>query len=342
MKLTELLKNSLLIAAFGLFMFLSAEFALRVHMIGPSGLNPWMMNSYVIIFRSGLVKTADNIDVWYDLKPNQETLFRGVELRTNSRGLRDREYSLEKPPNTYRIAVVGSSWTMGAGVNIEDTYHSKLEQQLNAENPAVNIEFINFAVEFYTLGEILATIEHKVMPYDPDMILMAVTNNTAMMRVDKHTEPYVELEPHTGHRSVLMLRIRQMLGLADPDFEATEKRTFLQEDQLDDFYANMNNSATTLARFCELRSLECGVIWLKADDSNQSFSEKSFRASARKVNLESSFVVLSRGLQPGEQLESALYVNRVEPHPNQRAHAYIAEQIRQDIFGADFNPAPAD
>ena len=75
MKLMELLKNSLLIIAFGLFMFLSAEFALRVYMLGPSGLNPWMMNSYVIIFRSGLVKTADNTHALLKvLDPGQDHL----------------------------------------------------------------------------------------------------------------------------------------------------------------------------------------------------------------------------------------------------------------------------
>ena len=50
-------------------------------------------------------------------------------------GLRDREYTLEKPPGVFRIAVLGSSIDMGWGVGTEDTYVSLLEDWLNATPP---------------------------------------------------------------------------------------------------------------------------------------------------------------------------------------------------------------
>ena len=54
----------------------------------------------------------------------------------NSLGFRDRrEYSLEKPPNTFRILVLGDSVTFGHGTLDDTTYPYLLEQQLRAGRP---------------------------------------------------------------------------------------------------------------------------------------------------------------------------------------------------------------
>ena len=45
-------------------------------------------------------------------------------------GLRDQEYDLQKTKNTFRVVVVGDSYTMPAGVSIEDAYHTLLEEEI--------------------------------------------------------------------------------------------------------------------------------------------------------------------------------------------------------------------
>ena len=62
-------------------------------------------------------------------KPDLRDHFKMQPFETNSHGMRDREYSPEKPPNTFRIAVVGDSFTMGSGVAIEDVFHSRIESR---------------------------------------------------------------------------------------------------------------------------------------------------------------------------------------------------------------------
>ena len=48
-------------------------------------------------------RTGDAQD--YELVPNKEGRFVGAMVRTNHWGMRDREYSLERPAGTYRIAL---------------------------------------------------------------------------------------------------------------------------------------------------------------------------------------------------------------------------------------------
>lgn len=53
----------------------------------------------------------------------------------NSFGIRDKEYSFVKPRQTYRILVLGDSFTEGYGLNIEHTFSKRLEFLLNAAPP---------------------------------------------------------------------------------------------------------------------------------------------------------------------------------------------------------------
>jgi hypothetical protein len=66
----------------------------------------------------------------------------------NREGFRDREHASKKPAGTYRIAVLGDSFTEALQVGLEDTFASVLEREL-ATCPnfrARSIEVFNFGV----------------------------------------------------------------------------------------------------------------------------------------------------------------------------------------------------
>ncbi len=69
-----------------------------------------------LIPKAKLKRTNNEFDVTYEI---------------NSQGLRDREIPLEKPANTYRILMLGDSYTFGIGNNLEDTFSKRLEKKLN-------------------------------------------------------------------------------------------------------------------------------------------------------------------------------------------------------------------
>ncbi|MGI9291414.1 MAG: hypothetical protein ACR2QG_09105, partial [Gammaproteobacteria bacterium] len=182
------------ITIFILTLLLLTEISFRVWLYGPASLNPAHMNSFTQIHDSGLVQPAENPAIGYELQPNLDRLYKGTSFLTNSAGLRDQEYSPLKPRNTFRVAVLGSSWTMGSGVEAEQIWHSQLENILNEGSSTTKFELLNFGVDQYGVGEIIATIKDKALAYDPDLIIVALTHYTPTILWSVPPEPY-EVRP---------------------------------------------------------------------------------------------------------------------------------------------------
>ena len=97
-------------------------------------------------------------------------------VRINSAGLRDREHAKQKPPNTFRIAVLGDSFAEALQVPIEDTFWAILEKKLQ-ECPGVvgkQVEVINFGVSGYGTAQELITLRREAWDYSPDLIMLVV------------------------------------------------------------------------------------------------------------------------------------------------------------------------
>lgn len=157
---------------------LVAELAVRVYLYGPGALWPPTMQGIRQIGVSGMIRTSPDLDIQYELKPGlRDVPYKTVHVTTNSAGWRDREYSLEKPLGTFRVAVIGDSFTMADGIEIEDVYHSLLEDRLNAQDSPWRYEFLNFGVAGYQLPQYVAVIEKRALAYHPDLILVGFSTN---------------------------------------------------------------------------------------------------------------------------------------------------------------------
>jgi hypothetical protein len=109
--------------------------------------------------------------------PNHRGRWRSAQIRINQWGMRDKEYSLARPPGTYRIALLGSSMTVGAGVPVEQTMETLLEDQLNRDGPGTpsrRYEILNFSVGGYGIMQNAVLAEQKVFSFRPDAVLVAV------------------------------------------------------------------------------------------------------------------------------------------------------------------------
>lgn len=110
----------------------------------------------------------------------------GNKIKVNSAGFRDIEHKIQKEKNTYRIMVVGDSFTFGMGVNLEDTYAKQLERLLTSTDRPV--EVINCGVVGYVMWQNVETLKQKVLQYRPDLVVLGVFLND----IRKSIPPYKE------------------------------------------------------------------------------------------------------------------------------------------------------
>ena len=93
-------------------------------------------------------------------------------MRTNSRGVRaDGDISYEKADGVKRIVLLGDSFAMGYGVDLEDTFSSQMQKFL--EEGGVNAEIVNLGVPTFGNAEELVLLREEGLKYQPDLVLLA-------------------------------------------------------------------------------------------------------------------------------------------------------------------------
>lgn len=163
-----LVARSLLVLAGLALSIVIAEVGLRV--LGFSHFNPSIVDA----------------DVGFSLRPNAEGWWRKEGLtyvRINSQGLRDREHTLAKPPDTIRIAILGDSYAEAFQVPMENAFWSVMEQRLNAcasdgkkaLPESAKVEVLNFGVSGFSTARELISLRRRVWQYSPDIVVLLVT-----------------------------------------------------------------------------------------------------------------------------------------------------------------------
>lgn len=142
----------------------------------------------------------------YALRPGAEGWYRKESeayVRINSDGLRDREHSLTKPPDTIRIAVLGDSYPEALPVSLEETFWWVMGRKVQeCDASPVKIEVLNFGVSGYGTAQELLTLREQVWKYSPDIVMLAVTTNndiTDNSRALKKTEEIPYFVYHDNH-----------------------------------------------------------------------------------------------------------------------------------------------
>jgi hypothetical protein len=101
-----------------------------------------------------------------------------IDIEINSLGFRSDEIARVKPPRSVRIATLGASTTFCAEASSNrTTWPMRLQAKLQAAYPAVKIEVVNAAVGGYTSEENLKSLEYRVLPLEPDLVIYYEANN---------------------------------------------------------------------------------------------------------------------------------------------------------------------
>lgn len=131
-----------------------------------------------------LVEQADGIfdsfpdhDVGRILLPGLDTEVRNHSLKTNSLGMREREYALPKPDGTVRVVLLGDSYVFGSGVEADLRVGAHLERFLEERSPGSDVECLHLGIPSWNIVAECAYVSRQVTDLRPDLVIQVVVPN---------------------------------------------------------------------------------------------------------------------------------------------------------------------
>ena len=266
----------------------------------------------------------------FDHYPNKEGHYYGVSIKTNSLGLRDYEYSIEKPENKKRVIFLGDSFTFGWGVPLEKLYSKQVEKMLNSEEKKV--EVINMGVGNYNSIMEVELFKRRGLTLDPDMvILMYFVNDTEPVPPVKSKAEYLILK-NSYFMAFLFDRFVKVKTHFDKNFEWSEYYSNLYSSENSKNLAATEKAIKELINLCKdngIRLLIVNIPELRALKRYKFQKATSFiRSLAEQENV--SFLDLLPALV--EYDPESLWVSLEDPHASELANGIIAEKIYDKIL----------
>jgi hypothetical protein len=294
------------------------ELSARIFLFGLAGLHPGRIGSVHPLWETGFLQTSVHEALGYEFKPDVDGYFKLARLRTNSQGLRDREYSLEKPPDTFRTAVLGASFALPAGVEIEDSFHSVLERRLTAESSSLAYEFINFAVGTYGPRQALAALRLRALDYDPDLVLLTVTRLSMPQLTGAWDTPLPQRRSlqrkNAFYESFLVALLKARLGWTRVDMMHVGAQLSPE---------GIPSVIDKLGEWSRATGIPVVVMRLELDAEAPIRADLGVIVAIRKAGLY--FLDTRRAFEGREPREFWIY--ELDPHPDARAHAIFADVL---------------
>ncbi|MGH8223069.1 MAG: hypothetical protein ACREQZ_08850, partial [Woeseiaceae bacterium] len=267
-------------------------------------------------------------------RPFIDAIDKGQEFRTNRWGMRDKDYEKEKAPGTFRIAMLGSSHTVGSGVAVESTFPSLMEAQLNegaSSSPYGRVEILNFAYGGDSILRRLARLQKEALDFDIDAVIdMSITGE--------------------HHLAVRQLRIAVKNNTPELDpfildvIRRSEVSPDLSDDEIERRLAQFGDEIIAwayreLARTAESNGVQALVVVLpRVEDTNTVYRDEwhtlsrfAEQAGLAAINLENVYGPINS--------RSFLKLASWDWHPNAKAHELLAKQIHQQLNAINFAPS---
>lgn len=139
---------------------------------------------WVTLGEAGLLR-ARNDFLLDELKPNLDVIYKRSRFQTNRWSMRDKEYSPAKPQNTVRIAILGASHVMGAGVSNGETFSDLLEQSLNRSRSDLRYEILNYGRAARGALHHLVVADTELPRFSPDVVMYVAQEDIEHFATDQ-------------------------------------------------------------------------------------------------------------------------------------------------------------
>ena len=190
------------------------------------------------------------------LQPNANYLYEipggTVSVAYNSQGWRDAEHLRKKPDGVFRILVLGDSFMEANSVELNDTFHRRVEELARAAGS--NTEVINMGVAGYgTLQEYLVYRDIGQL-YEPDLVLVGFFDGNDVINNSLELSSILTEEGQVlNARPFLDLNESAPWTITPVDFEGAQRSYAKNKDALE----AKRNKLTE--KFVLLRLLSLGI-----------------------------------------------------------------------------------
>jgi lysophospholipase L1-like esterase len=266
-------------------------------------------------------------EIGHEHKPNTRGEYMGVPVTISSQGLRDREYSLEKPAGTVRFLMLGDSVTFGWGAPPDGTTSARLARRMNGDRGGPRYEVLNTGIGNTNTTMQVAYFEHKLSQFDPDLVLLNYFINDAEPTPRRTSSLLIERSYAAVYLAGRIdLLLRRHLGRSD----WREYYRGLYHDAQPGWAATQR-AVARLASLCRERRLRLLVVnypELHELDPYPFTRETGLvRALAERHGLP--FLDLWPAVRDVEP--ASLWVTPTDAHPNAKAAERFAERIHQTL-----------
>ena len=319
----KLFSNVLLLIISSIFSFFALEQAYRFYLFGSGSFSIPKMNSINSPGELGLYRRSNDPELIFEFKPNLNTYYKLVEFKTNSAGLRDKEYRIAKPGDVFRVAVIGDSFVVADGVKIEDTFHSLLEERLTREGGDIAYQFINFGVSAYNLRQYLEVMKQKAIEYDPDLILVGFCPRNDQYIPEEQTYRDVPKEYAFFHFFSIQafIDLYERGSYYDDDIYYMEKELTRNEPFSDKQRIYMTQVFSEMDDFSEQNDIPIVVVYLDV------FYNEKFADRLEEIVLKKDLYFVNASLPFKGQGYDEYIIYPIDSHPNEKAHRIFADVL---------------
>ncbi len=280
-------------------------------------------------YAGSLKRDSANYDIGHEHRPNKKAHLMGVDVTINSHGFRDKEYPVEKPQGVYRVMLLGDSLTFGWGAKQDRIFAVELERKLDkyfkTAGKNMKVQVINTGVGNYNTDQEVSFYEYRGRKFKPDMVILNYFINDA--------------EPTPRQKSPLIIKYSYfamwLWGRID-----TFKRKYFSNEDYSSYYNNLYDDSRpgwqktreAIKRLVEASKRDGFTLALvmlpelHAVGETYGFQDinDKVRAAAIEAGVEN---ILDLAMRFKREAPESLWVSPDDAHPNEKAHAIIAQGI---------------
>jgi GDSL-like Lipase/Acylhydrolase family len=284
-------------------------------------------------------------------------LHRPVVDRVNSLGFREREVPRDKPKDTYRIAVIGDSLTMGGGVLDGERFSDLLEARLNARRRSdLTYQVLNFGRVGWDTDHELEGLRTLVLKASPDFVLLQWYVND-FENGDYGDRPHPALLTPWDSVNTLLRARSALYSTLQAQWVTVQEKLGWVDTYADYLYwrfgdpdgPGSTHAITGIREFieeCQDHGIPMSIVLFPHVDADLSAGRYRFsylhdrvldacrREGATCVDLRSTFAAY-----PAYR---TLWVSRLDPHPSALAHRLAADRLMEVWGGFWFQGTTAE